>query len=280
LSSPLVEGFINTVSEQYPQYAIGVQESYQKSPERFTAIASKYLTWLGATQNGAVDRALKAYVDFTSSVNFSQARYEHDGHYENKSFTEVYESHYSKREEMDDYLWGVYLTNFLWSHHLDIAPGHGGWGVWALEQKKNATLTGYDISPSSIAIATEIARAAKVDDRSEYTERDALDLFSLDPEIADAVICSFLIEHLEQPDKLLHVINQLLKPGGTAFLTGALTAAQVDHIYEFSKESELFILAEDADLRVIESLSVNPERLLAKAKFTPKSMALILKKPT
>ena len=69
------------------------------------------------------------------------------------------------------------------------------------------------------------------------------------------------------------------RPGGCFFVTGALTAAQIDHIYEFRHESELVSLAEDCGLRVLETLSTNPARLLPGARFVPRSMALLVQKP-
>ena len=95
---------------------------------------------------------------------------------------------------------------------------------------------------------------------------------------ADGVICSFLVEHLERPEQLFAVVNHLLRPRGLAFVTGALTAAQVDHIYEFRHESELVRLCEDHGLRVLSTLSVGPKRLLPRARFLPRSMALIVQK--
>ena len=38
-------------------------------------------------------------------------------------------------------------------------------------------------------------------------------------------------------------------------------------------------LAEDSGLRVLETLSTNPKRLLRGARFIPRSMALLVEKP-
>lgn len=301
MNSGNIERLLTYVNDQYPQFNQGIKESIARTPERFKYIASLYLSWaLKARGDRAIENSVDAFVQFTTDVNFSQARYEASGHYENNSFAEVYENHYSKKSQMDGYLWGVYLTNFLWAHHLEIslffesrflsclpkkpsiveiAPGHGGWGVWALHQISDATLQGYDISPSSIDIASSVAEAAGVKQRASYSERDALDLTSLEADNCDAIICSFLIEHLEEPTKLFAVIKQLLRPGCVAFVTGALTAAQVDHIYEIQHESEMLIMAESQGLRVLETLSTNPQRLLPRAKYTPRSMAMLVQKP-
>jgi ubiquinone/menaquinone biosynthesis C-methylase UbiE len=131
-----------------------------------------------------------------------------------------------------------------------------------------------------MVIAGALAEAAKLGSRAHYEERNAMDLCLQPSPLAQACICCFLVEHLEDPAGLLKSMAHVLEPGGLAFFTGALTAAQVDHIYEFTTESELMLLAEQAGFRVLESRSVAPARQLSKAKFLPRSMALVMQKKT
>lgn len=294
-----VDTLMTYVRRRYPQFRQGIEEAVAVDPRRFGPIAETFLEWaVQARGPKAIERTVDAFVQFTTDVNLAQARYEGTGRYEHQSFEEVYARHYSQDQEMQGYLWGIYVTNFLWAHHMEIslfyhdrflkrlpedaqiveiAPGHGGWGVWALDTLPRATLRGYDISPSSIEIAASVARAAGVEDRASYEERDALDLKNR-KDCADVGICSFLVEHLEKPQQLFKVIAHLLRPGGRAFITGALTAAQVDHIYEFHRESELVCMAEAQGLRVVEMLSANPSRLLPRARFVPRSIAMLVEK--
>jgi hypothetical protein len=298
--TPLLDRLFDYVAEEHPRSLRGLNEARDQDPKRFAAIAELYLDWLvKARGESGIDAAADAFAQFSTDVNLAQARYERDGAYANKTFAEVYKDHYSDAETMDGYLWGIYLTNFLWAHHyqimtffqdrfmtrlggdakiVEIAPGHGGWGAWALAHMPGATLEGYDISPQSIEIANSVAAAAGVDGRAVYSERDALDLSQVEAESADGCICSFLVEHLENPQQVYKVISHLLKTGGTAFITGALTAAQVDHIYEYKYESELVMMCEKAGLRVLETLSANPLRTLPRAKYMPRSMALLVQK--
>ncbi|MBX3161002.1 MAG: class I SAM-dependent methyltransferase [Deltaproteobacteria bacterium] len=288
------------VKARHPRSWRGVEEARALDTARFDAYAELLLGWaIRALGDGAIARTVDAFVHFTSDVNLAQGRYEADGRYESSSYREVYEAVYADRATMDDYLWGVYLTNFLWVHHLEIsafyearfvarlperarlvelAPGHGGWGLLALHRRPGATLAGFDISPSSIDIARSLARAAGLADRASYELRDALTLPAAGD--ADACICNFLVEHLETPARLFEVIAGALAPGGRAFVSGALTAAQVDHIHEFRRESELVLLAEQAGLRVLETLSVGPARTLPGARHLPRSMSLLLQRRT
>ena len=300
MSTPYVDAMLAYLRERHRRSWTGVEEARTAIPGRFDEIGEMFLGWLAkARGESGIPLSVDAFVQFTTVVNMAQARYEADGHYENKSFAEVYSNHYSQDEVMSGYLWGIYLTNFLWAHHteisvfyrdyfltklspscqlVEIAPGHGGWGVWALNVLPQARLQGFDVSGSSIEIATSVSRAAGCGDRAVYVERNALDLQQMPSNCADGVICSFLVEHLESPKRLFAVIHHLLKPGGFGFVTGALTAAQVDHIYEFRNESELVLLCEEHGLRVLSTLSTGPKRVLPNARFLPRSMALIVQK--
>lgn len=298
--SSLATRLLEYIQARHPRSLAGVREAQAVDPSRFDAYANMFLDWaVRGFGEGAIESMADSFVRFSNDVNFAQARYEATGRYEHKSYRECQESVYSQKETMDDYLMGIYLTNFLWAHHMEIslffeqrfltglasgshiveiAAGHGGWGLWALHFVPSARLDGFDISPSSVDIASKLATAAGLQNRVSYALQDALQMDTLTIGPVDACICSFLIEHLEQPHELLNVIGRLLRPGGTAFLTGALTAAQVDHIFEFRHESELVLLAEQHGLRVTDLRSVAPRRTLRGAKFLPRSIALVLQK--
>ena len=298
----LVDQLFADVQHRHPRSLSGLLEARTLAPEAFDRIAGTYLDWyVRARGIGALPAAVDAFARFCSDVNLAQGRYELIGEYEARSFEECLESVYGHAETMTDYLWGVYLSNFLWAHHLDlvlffeqrflprlqprdhlveIAPGHGGWGLWALHGYPGLSLRGFDISPTSLAVASTLSLAAGLESRARYEVCNALDLCDQPSPQAQACICCFLIEHLEHPARLVQVLSHVLVPGGLVFFTGALTAAQADHIYEFRAESEFVLLAERAGFRVLDTRSVAPARQLAKARFLPRSMALVLQKKT
>lgn len=300
MSMDLIERLYGDVRHRYPRSLSGLQEARDLDRAAFDRISSTYLAWcVTARGEAALANTVDAFARFCSDVNLAQGRYELAGRYENKSFEECRRAVYDHSETMTDYLWGVYLSNFLWAHHLDlmlffeqrflsrlktnnrlveIAPGHGGWGLWALHQINGTSLTGFDVSATSMAIAGSLAHAAGMAQRAQYVQADAMDLVNMPSPQADACICCFLVEHLEQPSGLLRSMAHVLQPGGLAFFTGALTAAQVDHIYEFKSESEFALLAEQAGFRVLDARSVAPARQLPKARYLPRSMGLVLQK--
>ena len=296
-----IDQLLTYMEENHPRLSVGVREAEHVAPEWFRRVGNQLMDWaLGVLGEDGVATVAHGFAQFTSDVNWAQGRYEIAGEYENKSYAEVYDSHYSQKEAMESYLWGVCLSNVLWPHHvelgvhfetrflprlcekpeiIEIAPGHGAWGLLTLKSSAGSRLRGFDISETAIETSTAMAQAAGLADRTSYEVRDALDLAKLEPQCADAVVCSFVLEHLEQPEKVFATIAHLLRPKGVAYVTGALTAAQVDHIYEFKYESELVAMAESQGCRVVESASFNPSRVLRNARFIPRSMALILRHP-
>ena len=231
MSTNLIDRLFDDVQRRHPRSLPGLVEARQLSPEAFTRIASTYLEWcVAARGESALPQVIDAFARFCSDVNLAQGRYELAGHYENKSFEECLRSVYGHAETMTDYLWGVYLSNFLWAHHLDlmlffeqrflarlkpegrlveIAPGHGGWGLWALQKSPGLQLSGYDISPTSMAIAGSLAQAAGLASRARYEEYNAMDLCREPSPLAQACICCFLVEHLEEPTDLLTGVPQV-----------------------------------------------------------------------
>lgn len=283
---------------ELPHLHEGIKEARAVEPERFDRLAETFLSWAeGVLGEATLETVGHSYAQFTTSVNFHQSRYELAGSYEATSQDDFLDALYNSPERMTDYLWGVYLTLFAWSHHLplarlyeetflpriqpgdeiiELAFGHGGWGLWALSATRETRLRGIDISPSSVKMASSLAIAAGLQDRARYSQGDAL----VAPERASAQvgICGFVIEHLSEPHKLLEALAARIEPGGWLFLTGALTAAQEDHIFEFLRESELMVMAEKAGFRVTETVSAGPPRTFPKARFLPRSMALIMQR--
>lgn len=300
--STLTTELIELFRQHYPLAVTGVEEAINVDQPRFQQVTELLLKWaVDAFGHEVLAEAAQGFVDVSMDINLRQARYERLGRYPSQTFAEVRAAHYHNDEAMRSYLWGFYLSNMLWAHHADltyfyldrfvrqipgnahiveVAPGHGSWGLLAISNLAEATLQGFDVSPQSIVIATALAeKGATVGGRARYEERDALTLSNLEAASADAFICNMLVEHLEQPQAVFDVAAHVLRTGGKAHISGALTAAQVDHIYEFKNESELVLMAEKSGLRVLETRSNAPARRLRNARFLPRSMALILQKP-
>jgi 2-polyprenyl-3-methyl-5-hydroxy-6-metoxy-1,4-benzoquinol methylase len=151
-------------------------------------------------------------------------------------------------------------------------------GLAAIEHRKDARLTGYDISPPAISIAQKLASVSDHSARVTFTVKDAL---TLDDQQQGAgyhgIMAAMLAEHLQTPQALLASISRNLNPGGLAFFSTALESPQRDHVYEFHRESDVVLMVEEAGLRVVRLVCDSGTRLPG-GKFLPRAMAMVLTK--
>ena len=281
-----------------PLYAKSININYERNSLVFEDLADDMLDWAEKSLGkDYLNILIKGYIHFVNDVNRSQQQYEKRKEYKNKSYEEVYDKVYNDAQYMELYHWGVYITTFAWEHHLnlykyfmqyfikeldddgellDLGSGSGIWSLLFLRNKNNWHTNGIDISDYSVSTAQQLSKSSGYFDNSSFIVEDALTYKAADE--FDAVISCFLLEHLETPEKLFSSIADNLKTGGIAFITAALTAAEIDHIFEFKKESELIDLAEAHGFRVISTLSEGPKNHPRENIYLPRSMALVLKK--
>lgn len=294
----LQKRFYELLAERHPVFMRGVEEARQVAPALVDRHFEETLHWLTRSCGPEVlERVADGYAFFTMEVNRAQQAYELTGAYQFSTFVETNQLVYQRPEYMDRYYWGVYAILFCWPHYVElmdfyldrfvrrlapgrlveIAPGHGAWGVLAIAGNAGLTLEGFDVSPSSLELAPKMAAGAGVADRCTYRVADATRL-DHDRGRYDAAVCCFMLEHLEKPGEFLAGLAPAMKTGSTAFVTLALTAGQVDHIYEFVRESEAIVMAEAAGFDLLECRVARPSRQLPKARYVPRVQAMILRR--
>jgi len=100
---------------------------------------------------------------------------------------------------------------------LDIAAGHGFFGIAIAQRNPRAEIVGVDW-PSVLAVATEHAQAAGVQDRHRTLPGDA---FKVDfPGGFDVALVTNFLHHFDPPTctKFLKKVHAALKPGGRVAL--------------------------------------------------------------
>lgn len=157
------------------------------------------------------------------------------------------------------YLPGMLIAHFLWLHeyrHMrffdsafvsqiqlradpvfaEVGVGSGVYSRRVLQQVPSARGIGYDISPSSKAFAEDHMRAFGLENRYEGVLADAM---AGQMQQVEWLICIEVLEHLEDPIAWLRRLREALVPGGRAFITAALNAAQLDHIYLYENSEQV-----------------------------------------
>jgi 2-polyprenyl-3-methyl-5-hydroxy-6-metoxy-1,4-benzoquinol methylase len=175
------------------------------------------------------------------------------GRYRRTTFEEAYRDIYSNAEYMERYIRGILLSQLLWknqaqsfefyvsrflgqlndgSRYLEIGPGHGLLIYFASLCERVASITGWDVSKSSIA-ATKAALATfgvrkpvVLEERNIMTALDTSQRF-------DAVAISEVMEHLDRPDRALEHIHSVMAPEGLLFLNVPCNSPAPDHIFHW-----------------------------------------------
>jgi 2-polyprenyl-3-methyl-5-hydroxy-6-metoxy-1,4-benzoquinol methylase len=210
--------------------------------------------------------AVQGYVNLNKAILKEEMAFRQTGQYTAKpeDLKRVTEEVYDNEDVMDRYyLVGLYCTYFLWPHHyrildfyrrsfLHVGPlpqhlmewgaGHGLLSLEALRHWDTTRATLVDLSKFSLAFSQRLLQAARVGKRCTYRQGDVLEMQALPP--ADRLVCSELLEHVPDPDRLLERLRGALAPGGLAYLTGAINAAQPDHVYLFTSDEQLFRMLE------------------------------------
>jgi SAM-dependent methyltransferase len=232
--------------------------------------------------------AVEGYSRFALDVVRLQLRFERDRVYAHKSYADVASEVYANDAYMSScYLPGLLFSHYLWPHQFrqcryfehvfveemlraraesfcEVGVGTGLYSRLVLTGAPNVVGTGYDISPSSKVFAEKHVRAFGAGDRFQVELRDVV----TEPvEPVDWLVCVEVLEHLEDPQGFLGTLRAMLRPGGRAFVTAALNAANADHIYLYRSAEEVVEQLLEVDFAVEQYLCARAAK--PKIKGTP-----------
>ena len=103
----------------------------------------------------------------------------------------------------------------------DVACGVGWAAISIARAYPTIAVDGFDLDPSSIALANENARAAGVDDRVTFAVRDAADPAAVGQ--YDLVVIVEAVHDLSRPVEVLTAVRRMLRPGGSVLIADERT---------------------------------------------------------
>jgi ubiquinone/menaquinone biosynthesis C-methylase UbiE len=208
-----------------------------------------------AGQAKPLDHGIDCHLKLCSAMMQERMEFLRSGRYANSSFADVEQRVYANPEIMEYHMYGLVFSQFLWKDqyarleffcnglplyreqidsYLELGGGHAMYISSAADILRPDThFELIDISPTSM----ELARAMSPNDRIQYHLCNVFD-FPADRKY-DFVVAGEILEHLEEPRKLLARIRQMLSPRGHAFITTPVNAPTVDHIYLFNHAREI-----------------------------------------
>jgi len=279
-----IDYIYNNISTLNPLHAKKLKKNIDSFDENYDKLAGaffdKYIAIL-QSQNQTLDYAIDCYLKMIADVNAETIDFLRTGKYSSSTFDEVNARVYARPETMEYYMHGLIMSQFLWKHHyqvvdffinklpaykattksyLEIGVGHGYYLSKALEiLDEQTTFTVVDISETSIALAKNFVNNERVvynlQDIYEYDSSHKFDFITLGE----------VLEHVEDPLRLLLKIKDLLSDTGTLFFTTPTNAPAIDHIYLFNNADEIRDMVSTAGFKIesevaLLSEDVSPEK--------------------
>ena len=270
--------FLGEVVSKYPQLESGLispdvcnEGDLSAALNAFQYASRRSLAGL-STRDGQIEAFARVSFDFMRL----QARFMLSGKYAataNPShLTELYEDD----SRMNGYyLDGLLVTYMLWPNHArfyrnflerflpivseikdpqvgEIGVGHGLMATKLIESISNAKYTALDISSASLEFTKKSFDILDAGANLSCIKFDAVSEFipvELEEKF-DAFVCCEVLEHVENPEKMLQNIFRLLKPGSPVLLTTVCNMEAEDHIYLFNNPDEIVNMVREAGFSI------------------------------
>lgn len=241
---------------------------------RANVFLKKYVGLL-KNDNKTLDYAIDCYLRMLADVNYETMQFAQTGAYTSQSFEEVNQRVYNNPEVMEYYMHGLLLSQFLWTHHyeillwfnnvmqcnkngiqnyLEVGGGHGLYlseAIGIIGEKTKYDVV--DISESSLRIAQKMV------DNGRVTYLHA-NIFEYHPAYTYNVITmGEVLEHVEEPVKLLKKLYSLLSDDGKLIITAPTNAPAIDHIYLFKNADDVRKTIADAGFKIADEVCVYSE---------------------
>ena len=270
-----------------------------KEADRFIVDYSSYLE----SQNISFDYAIDAYLKMCKDMIKSQIYFMKTDKYPMDSQEQAFEAIYNSKKEMQSYMVGLALSQYLWrTHHemfnhlkdalqinkkniysyLEIGPGHGLFFKEAIKTIGNdCKYTAIDISDISLDLTKSIISFFKLNNNNiVYINKDMVKIKNTDS--FDFIVMGEVLEHVEDPEILLKKLNTLLHKNGQAFISTCVDCPTIDHVFHFKSISEIQDMVIKSKFDIVSEKILPVENLpmdeIRKKKITINYSAIIKRK--
>jgi 2-polyprenyl-3-methyl-5-hydroxy-6-metoxy-1,4-benzoquinol methylase len=292
------DAFLIALSRRAKMLAPSAIATFEANRELCAWLLDPLARWVEAAYGPkAFDDAALGYARYCFGVAQAQQIYERNGKYTPEAMPEIVSGVYEDEGYMVPYMWAAILIYALWPSMighlalfrdqflrrlppnatlLELASGHGVLSLLAAEERPDIHVDGLDISPPAVAVANRLRAASGHAERVTFAVRDAIqDQAGRVPRKYHGIISAMLAEHLPAPRPLFAALRNQVSSGGLVFFSTALESAQRDHVFEYHRESEPLLMAEESGLRVIRLVS-DASALTGRAQFLPRATAMVL----
>lgn len=243
--------------------------------------------FLNATYRISLLECAQAYSKMCRDILVEQIKFAKTGQYSASRLADVKPHVYDSEETMSKYMYGLALSIFLWPNHLkmyeffiaalweshavedylEIGPGHGLFILQALKRWPLAHFTAVDISPTSAKISSAFVRHCFPEKIVDFHIQD-INQFSAGQ--YDFITMGEVLEHVENPIRVLKNIRKLLKPNGRCFISTCANLPVADHIYLFHDTKDMRDHITQAGLEIMRDITLNAPSIAAIGQYADK----------
>lgn len=250
--------------DKYPHLAILMQSFERTWPDHHTFLNNGILSAEAYIQQHSnrllelfepimttnIDALVTDYKWVCQMLLEEQMHFFRTGGYRLNKIDDAIQEVYSRPEIMKPYMNGLLISQFVWTNHtqanelfvsnflprissganlMEVGPGHGMFIGMAALEAPNTNLYAWDISETSLEATVATLRQLGIE---TPIETKACDLVAsgLPNNVFDAIVCSEVLEHTDQPDKAIQNLTDALLPGGQMFLNVPVNSPAPDHL--------------------------------------------------
>jgi 2-polyprenyl-3-methyl-5-hydroxy-6-metoxy-1,4-benzoquinol methylase len=198
---------------------------------------------------------IESFIRYSHEFTVLQLKLNKSKSYQYNSFEEVKSAVYNNPMMNDYYLDGLALSQYLWPNHYKMnrflingiarlyslgnvldAPCGPGIQSWLVRRHSNIrSMTLCDLSLFSVDYSRKLHSSSNLAGTFRCLHSGIEECKGE----FDFIINGELLEHLEDPISMLESLDRLLKNDGIIYLTTAIFAAAIDHIYMFRSAREV-----------------------------------------
>lgn len=279
VATPALDRLVEATLARWPQHKRFIDKSMRNRSQQVLETAdalAAIIFRLAEAEPGGIDAAIGDYRFVCDElVLVEEIHFRREGRYRLSTFAEANAQVYANAPLMKRYMNGLLVTNVLWlnhcqamndyindylprlkpgSDHLEIGPGHGIFLYLAALQPNVASLTGWDLSPASIAKTTGALATLGVERPVKLIEQDMFAVTDpADAEMVDSIVMSELLEHVEDPVAALRSAARSLRPGGLIWINVPANSPAPDHIFLVTSPEHAEELVRAAGLEIVAS---------------------------
>jgi 2-polyprenyl-3-methyl-5-hydroxy-6-metoxy-1,4-benzoquinol methylase len=273
---PHLRALIEEVLRSWPRHKKYIDKSISQRPEIILQASddlSKAIIRMAESVPGGLATLCDDYRYTSEKIIFPEEFYfKLHGEYRLKTFEDANRECYSDPTLMGRYMNGLAVSDVMWDNHagtvsaflnrylpslqpgtrhLEVGPGHGFFLYFAAADPRIASLTGWDVSPTSIDHTRHVLDVLGVEKDVSLTVQNLFEAGSPEPGSEfDSIVISEVLEHLEDPYLALRSLSPWLRPGGRIWINVPINCPAPDHIYQFHNIAETHELVRECGFEI------------------------------